>query len=143
MSCSRTQHGDACGDRVLKSMPRDIKMQNKKAQNREAVQIISEMNVSFPYVPKKVQVDNDQETAQSERHSTLQTPRWENLNLQLGTYTKKTYRMPSEQLFPNRRPWPLSYQNSIVTNGHLNPILASSYLMKWHLSFQKRYDNLQ
>ena len=27
----------------------------------------------------------------------------------VGTYTKKTYRKPSEQLFPNRRP--LSYPN--------------------------------
>ena len=44
-------------------------MENKKAENREAVQIISEMNVSLPYGPKKVQVGNDQETAQSERHS--------------------------------------------------------------------------
>ena len=38
-----------------------------------------------------------------------QTEDWEKTKLHLGTYTKKTYHKPSEQLFPNRRP--LSYQN--------------------------------
>ena len=33
---------------------------------------------------------------------TPQTGDWENLR-HSGTYTKKTYRKPSEQLFPNRR----------------------------------------
>ena len=33
----------------------------------------------------------------------IQKPRWEKLNWQLGTYDEKTYRKPSEQLFPNRR----------------------------------------
>ena len=31
-------------------------------------------------------------------------PRWKKLKWQSGTYTKKTYRKPSGQLFPNRRP---------------------------------------
>ena len=36
-------------------------------------------------------------------------PRQEKTNLQLGTYTERTYRKPSEQLLPNR--WPISYHN--------------------------------
>ena len=39
----------------------------------------------------------------------LKKPRWEKLNRQSGTYTKKAYRNPSKQLFPSRRP--LSYPN--------------------------------
>ena len=34
----------------------------------------------------------------------LQKSRWKTLNWQLVTYTYKTFRKPSEQLFPNRRP---------------------------------------
>ena len=44
----------------------------------------------------------------------IPTPKTEikkKLNWQSGTYTKKAYRKPSEQLFPNRRP--LSYPNLI------------------------------
>ena len=44
----------------------------------------------------KVRVGNDQEMAQSERNSHSKNPRWK--NLQSGTYTKTTYRKPSEQL---------------------------------------------
>ena len=41
---------------------------------------------------------------------TLQTEGWEKTKMTLMyTYTKKTYRKPIEQLFPNRRP--LSYPN--------------------------------
>ena len=53
-----------------------------------------------------VQVGNDEEMAQSERNSKLHKPRaGEKIKCHLGTYTKNTYRKPSEQLFPNRRPF--------------------------------------
>ena len=55
---------------------------------------------------KEVKVGNDQEMAQSERNS-HSTNRRVGKNKMTGTYTKKTYRKPSEQLFPNRQP--LSY----------------------------------
>ena len=46
----------------------------------------------------------------------IPTPKTEvgkNTNWQLGTYTYRTYRKPSEQLFPNRRP--LSYPHLTKT----------------------------
>ena len=57
----------------------------------------------------KVKVGNDQEMAQSERNSDSKNRGGKKLNQQSGTFTKKTYCKPSEQLFPNR--WPLSYPN--------------------------------
>ena len=42
--------------------------------------------------------------AQSERNHTPKAEVGKKPNRQSGTYTKKTYRKPSEQLFPNRRP---------------------------------------
>ena len=54
---------------------------------------------------KKVQVGNDQEMAQSERNShSINRGVGKKLKWHLGTYTKKAYRKPSEQLFPNWRP---------------------------------------
>ena len=53
----------------------------------------------------KVKVDNDQETAQSERNSHYNLkPRRDKSIKHLGTYTEKTYRKPREHLFYNRRP---------------------------------------
>ena len=49
----------------------------------------------------KVQVGNDQEKAHSERLSHSKSRGGNKLNCQLGS--KKTYRKPSEQLFPKRR----------------------------------------
>ena len=53
---------------------------------------------------KKIQVGNEQEMAQSERNPAPLTEGWEKTKRHLGTYTKKTHRKLSEQLFPNRRP---------------------------------------
>ena len=50
-----------------------------------------------------VKVGNDQKMAQSERKSYHKNRGGKKLNRQLGTYTKKTYRKPSQQLFSNRR----------------------------------------
>ena len=59
----------------------------------------------------KVQVGNGQEKAQSERNSHPKNRGAK--KLQLGTYTYRTYRKPSEQLFPIRRP--LNYPNFTKT----------------------------
>ena len=76
-----------------------------------------EMTQNYEYIryklhrmaTKKVQVGNDQEKAQSERNCHTKKSRWEKLNQQFDTNTKKPYRKLSEQLFPNRRL--LSYPN--------------------------------
>ena len=49
---------------------------------------------------EKEKVGTDQETAQSERNSYSITRDGEKINRHSGTYTKKTYHKPSEQLFP-------------------------------------------
>ena len=52
-----------------------------------------------------LKVGNDQEFVQSERNiPTQKSEVKKKQQKQSGTYTKKTYRKPSEQLFPNRRP---------------------------------------
>ena len=58
---------------------------------------------------EKVQVGKDQEKAQSEKDSHSKNRGGKKPNQQTGTDTKKTFRKPNEQLFPNR--WPLSYLN--------------------------------
>ena len=59
---------------------------------------------------RNVQVGNDQEMAQSERKShSINRGVGKKTKITPSTYTKKTYRKPSEQLFPNRRPF--SYPN--------------------------------
>ena len=67
----------------------------------------------------RVKVGNDQEMAHSERNqSHSQNRSGIKLNWQSGTYTKRTYRKPNEQLFPNRRP--LSYPNlTKYTKAHI------------------------
>ena len=64
----------------------------------------------FIYMPmcKEVQVGNDQEIVNKKEISTPKTEGWKKTKYQ-GTYTKKTYRKPSEQLFPKW--WSLSYPN--------------------------------
>ena len=57
---------------------------------------------SVDLAKKKVQVGNDQEKVQSERNSHSKNRGGKKLNGQLGTYTKKTFRKPCEQLFPIR-----------------------------------------
>ena len=53
----------------------------------------------------KVKVVNDQETAHSERrNSHSENGDGEITKLTITYHTKKTYRKPSEQLFPIRRP---------------------------------------
>ena len=47
---------------------------------------------------------------------TPQTEGWEKLKCHLGSYIKKTYRKPSEQLFPNRR---------LLSNPNLTKILKT------------------
>ena len=61
------------------------------------------------YVPprKKVQVGNDQEMVQSERNAHSKNRGVGKTKLTFRY--RKTYRKPSKQLFPNRRP--LSYPN--------------------------------
>ena len=48
---------------------------------------------------EKVQVGKNQRKMRNLKEIPTQTPRWEKIR-QLATYTKKTYRKPSEQLFP-------------------------------------------
>ena len=64
--------------------------------------LLRDISGILPY--KKVQVGNDQEMAQSEGnfHSKNRGV-GKKLKWHLGTYTKKTYRKLSEQLFLNRR----------------------------------------
>ena len=53
---------------------------------------------------KKVQVGNDQEMVISERNShSINRGVGKNLKRHLGTYTRKTYSKPSEQLLSKRR----------------------------------------
>ena len=65
---------------------------------------------------KKVQVGDDQENAQSERKK-KKTKSLKKLNCYLCTSTKKTYHKPSEQLFPNRRPFIYPNLTNQKTNG--------------------------
>ena len=65
---------------------------------------------------KKIQVVNDQEKAQSEKksHSKNRSGKTHlNLQLHVRTYTKKTYRKPSEQLLSNSLS--LSYPSFVAT----------------------------
>ena len=66
---------------------------------------------------KRIKVGTNQEMSQSERNPVSKKLGEKNLNCQSGTYSKRTYRKPGDQLFFNRRP--LSYPNSIkYSNFH-------------------------
>ena len=51
---------------------------------------------------KKVKVSNDQEVENKKEILTLKTKAGKKPNCQPRTYTKRTYRKPSEQLFPSK-----------------------------------------
>ena len=82
---------DVCSDEIddvsskIKQLRRKEKMLQRKKQKKHVI--------------KKVKVGNDQEMAQSERTSHSKNRGGEKLNSQSGTYTKKLYHKPSEQLF--------------------------------------------
>ena len=61
------------------------------------------------FLYENVKVSDYQEIAQSERNSHSTKRGVGKIKWHLGTYTKKTYHKPSEQIFPNRQP--LNYPN--------------------------------
>ena len=72
--------------------------------------LIMRLNLRHSY---KEKAQFDKEKAQSGRNSHSKNRGGKKSKLTIGTYTKKTYCKPNEQLFPNRRP--VSYPNLTKT----------------------------
>ena len=86
--------------------------------------------------------------AQSERNFHSKTRGGKNANRQLGTNTKKAYRQPSEQLFPNRRPLSnpnvtkyiqtyIRYKQHKISTSKHKAIRSTTEIMTWNDQYYK------